>query len=99
MLAYEKGTGVRARVTTRFFGARDGECYPVWHEVGAIVTGDLAKVAVSEGWADGLFETKAPEPNGKKAGGLTGGAKQLSSQPAGQASEKKTLTRRAAKRA
>lgn len=89
MLAYEKGTGVRARVTKRFFGARDGQVHPEWHEVGTVVSGDLAKVAMSEGWADGLPENKALIDE-KKRGGSTGQGKQSSSLPAGQALEKKT---------
>jgi hypothetical protein len=44
-----------ARVTVRFPGVPDGEVHPRWFEIGDSVVGDLASVAIAEGWA-------VPEP-------------------------------------
>ena len=53
-----------AKVTRRFPGVRDGETVTRWFEVGEEVDGDLARVAVANGWAEEprAAETKAPEP-------------------------------------
>ena len=42
---------MEAVVTVPFTGAPDGEIYPRGFNVGDKVSGDLARVAVEEGWA------------------------------------------------
>jgi hypothetical protein len=42
---------MKAVVTKPFPGVRDGEVHPVHHAEGDIVEGDLAKVAIDNGWA------------------------------------------------
>lgn len=41
-----------AIVTKAFFGARDGEIHGTQFNAGDKVSGDLARVAVKEGWAE-----------------------------------------------
>jgi len=43
---------LRARTTKQFFGVPDGEVYPRGFVAGDEVLGDLAKVAIEEGWAE-----------------------------------------------
>ncbi|WP_157094166.1 hypothetical protein [Brucella pseudogrignonensis] len=57
---------MEARVTKLFYGLPDGDVYPREIEVGEIVTGDLAKVALAEDWAVPVLEAK-----GKRRGGDT----------------------------
>jgi hypothetical protein len=40
-----------AKVTKQFQGAEDGKHYPRTIKVGETIAGDLAKVAVEQGWA------------------------------------------------
>lgn len=42
---------MKAIVETPFHGAPDGDVYPRWFNKGDIVEGDLANVAVKQGWA------------------------------------------------
>lgn len=42
---------MKAEVTERFYGVRDGAHNPEWHEVGQVIEGDLARVAVEQCWA------------------------------------------------
>lgn len=94
-----KGAGFKARVMQPFPGVADGERMTRMFRVGEEITGDLAMIAVREGWAKSLGpapENKAVAP--EKQAGPTGQVKQSSSQPAGQANDKKTSKRRAAKR-
>ena len=42
---------IKAKVTKAFDGVPDGAVYPKSWEPGDIVEGDLARVAVAEGWA------------------------------------------------
>jgi len=51
---------VRAKVTKAFPGVKDGEIYPTQFEVGAEVVGDLARVAIAEGWASAEKVAVAP---------------------------------------
>jgi hypothetical protein len=53
-----------ATVTAAFLGVPDGEVYPKAFEPGSEVTGDLAAVAVREGWA---VEEKGARPPENKA--------------------------------
>lgn len=46
----------RARATKHFPGVPDGEIYPKHHVAGDIVVGDLAKVAIEEGWAERISD-------------------------------------------
>ena len=39
------------KVKKTFSGVPDGEIYPIEFKIGDLVTGDLAEVAVNEGWA------------------------------------------------
>ena len=45
---------MKARVVKLFIGAPDGALHPRQFEVSEIVEGDLARVAVTEGWAETL---------------------------------------------
>jgi hypothetical protein len=45
---------MKAKVIKTFVGAPDGALYPRQFEVAELVEGDLARVAVAEGWAEGL---------------------------------------------
>ncbi len=58
---------MEAKVTSPFKGVRDGEIYPVDFNVGDTVEGELAGVAVREGWAEmsGAEKPKAV-PRGRK---------------------------------
>lgn len=49
---------MKAKVVKPFAGVRDGELYPRRFEVADVVEGDLARVAIGEGWA----ETFEPAP-------------------------------------
>lgn len=50
---------VTAKVVEAFFGVPDGEVYPREFAEGDLVHGDLAAVAVKEGWAKPLKPGKA----------------------------------------
>jgi hypothetical protein len=56
-----------ATVKTAFLGVPDGEIYPKAFEPGDEVTGDLAAVAVREGWATEEKSSKPPENKARKA--------------------------------
>jgi hypothetical protein len=45
---------MKARVVKPFEGVRDGDLYPRHFEVADVVQGDLARVAIAEGWAETL---------------------------------------------
>lgn len=45
-------TAQSARCVKPFNGARDGQAYPTAFKPGDIVEGDLARVALAEGWAE-----------------------------------------------
>lgn len=51
MDAAAEWTGGKAEVVVAFDGAPDGAVYPRTHAPGEIIEGDLAAVAVREGWA------------------------------------------------
>ncbi|MCV3209609.1 hypothetical protein OHD62_17345 [Mesorhizobium sp. YC-39] len=53
---------MRAKVTKAFRGAPDGAIHPRQIEVGEIIEGDLARVAIDENWAK---EVKGAEPSSK----------------------------------
>lgn len=57
-----------ATVTVAFQGVPDGECYPREFAPGDEVMGDLAVVAVREGWAaNGQKAAKATESKARKS--------------------------------
>lgn len=58
---------MRAVVKTEFFGVRDGEAHPAKIEVGTEVSGDLAEVAVRNGWADEVRVQEAKAEPRQKA--------------------------------
>ncbi|MDO8974337.1 hypothetical protein [Reyranella sp.] len=45
---------MKAKVIKAFMGAPDGALHPRQFEVSELVEGDLARVAVAEGWAEAL---------------------------------------------
>ena len=45
---------MKAKVVKAFMGAPDGALHPRQFEVLELVEGDLARVAVAEGWAEAL---------------------------------------------
>jgi len=51
---------MKARVVKPFEGVRDGDLYPRRFEVADVVEGDLARVAIAEGWAE-IFEPAPAE--------------------------------------
>lgn len=51
-----------AKVVETFFGVPDGEVYPREFAEGDIVQGDLAVVAVREGWAKPVKIGKETQP-------------------------------------
>jgi hypothetical protein len=53
-----------AKVIKEFLGCKDGEAHPTQFVEGMTVEGDLARVAVSEGWAE-LEEGESLDPPGK----------------------------------
>ena len=57
---------MKATVTKAFSGAKDGEHHPTQFRPGDVVEGDLAEVAMKEGWASdrprGRRRSAAPEP-------------------------------------
>lgn len=73
------------KVTKRFYGAKDGEIYPRWFEVGEIIEGDLATTALDQCVAEDL---KKKPPLNKSLESAPRNKQSLSS-PAGQASRKK----------
>lgn len=98
MMEHEKGAGFTARVVSPFKGVPDGEIYPRVIGAGEKICGDLARVAVENGWAKSLGaapENKAISP--KNPVGPTGEDKPSSSRPAGRAKGKTTSKKRAAK--
>lgn len=52
---------MKARVTKPFMGAPDGALHPRPFGVSELVEGDLARVAVTEGWAEAL-DAASSEP-------------------------------------
>lgn len=61
---------MQAIVTRAFSGVRDGQVWPEQFEPGAKIEGDLAALAVAEGWATPAKETKVKGPAPEtKAGG------------------------------
>jgi hypothetical protein len=64
---------VEAKVTKPFKGTPDGKIYPEKFEPGDTVTGDLARVAVEEGWAKSVKGSEAaPIPAKEPAAGEQG---------------------------
>ena len=61
---------MKAKVTKAFPGLPDGAVKVVNFEVGDVVTGDLARVAVENGWAKVVSEpvSDAPKSKGKAKG-------------------------------
>ncbi|WP_158291875.1 hypothetical protein [Paracraurococcus ruber] len=57
---------MEAIVTVPFLGVPDGVVYPKDYAVGDLVTGDLAELAVREGWAKPA--KAAPKPPAPPAG-------------------------------
>ena len=51
------------KVIKSFLGVPDGEIYPVEFKIDDLVTGDLAKVAVKEGWAAPVSLPAKPPKN------------------------------------
>ena len=45
---------MKARVIKAFMGVPDGALHPQQFDVSELVEGDLARVAVAEGWAEAL---------------------------------------------
>jgi|GEM_PF-2496822 len=52
---------MKARVVKPFVGAPDGALHPRQFEVSEFVEGDLARVALAEGWAETLEPAPAEE--------------------------------------
>lgn len=63
-------SGTKAIVTKTFPGVRDGEVYPLQHEMGGIIEGDLAEVAIDNGWA--VEESNAAAGNASAGDGYDG---------------------------
>ena len=64
----------RAKVIKPFKGAPDGECHPKSFVAGDVVSGDLADVAIAEGWAKKMKgapenKDKGAAPENKAEGG------------------------------
>jgi len=51
---------IKAKVTKKFRGVIDGQCLPQDIHPGTQITGDLARVAIQEGWAERV-ETGEPD--------------------------------------
>lgn len=51
---------VNAKVTERFRGVPDGQTKVQWIDPGSILSGELARVAIQEGWAERI-ETGKPD--------------------------------------
>jgi hypothetical protein len=51
------------KVKETFLGVPDGEIYPIEFKIDDLVTGDLAKVAVKEGWAVPVSPPVKPPKN------------------------------------
>jgi len=60
---------MKARVIKVFVGAPDGALHPRQFEVSELVEGDLARVAVAEGWAEvlGAAPTEQEPPRRRSA--------------------------------
>ncbi|MCW5738035.1 MAG: hypothetical protein KIS73_28190 [Enhydrobacter sp.] len=43
---------MNATAITTFYGAKDGELYPTRFELGDLIEGELAEIAVREKWAE-----------------------------------------------
>jgi hypothetical protein len=56
-----------AKVTKEFDGCPDGEVHPKSFKPGDIVEGDLARVAIENGWAEGSSEPSG-EPKKRRRG-------------------------------
>jgi hypothetical protein len=56
-----------AKVTRAFTGVPDGQIYPVEFAVGDTVEGDLALIAIIEGWATDEKSSKPAENKARKA--------------------------------
>lgn len=52
---------MQAKVKTAFSGRPDADCLTREIAEGEIITGELAEVAVREGWADEIKEKAAPK--------------------------------------
>jgi hypothetical protein len=63
---------MKAKVTKGFPGVPDGEIRTRAIAAGEVITGDLARVAVDEGWAD---PTEGDEPEPYLLGGPRKGAR------------------------
>lgn len=48
------------KCTVAFSGKADGDIYPSDHEVGDLLEGKLAAVALTEGWAEEVEDTGGP---------------------------------------
>ncbi len=103
----DSGAGLRARVIRPFRGVRDGRPYPERLALGEIITGDLARVALENAWAEPLAAPEAqafvaaPESKESPSGnptGPTGAAKSSSSRRRAPRKPKTTSKPRAAAR-
>jgi hypothetical protein len=56
---------MKAKVTKEFRGCPDGEVHPCDFAKGDVISGDLAAVAVAEGWATKDGGKAAPTPRAK----------------------------------
>jgi hypothetical protein len=62
---------MRAKVTTEFPGRPDAESLPRQILVGEVVTGDLARLAVEQKWAEELAIEDAPKTGAVDIDGMT----------------------------
>lgn len=96
----ETGAGFQARVLVPFRGCDDGAAYPRQISPGDVIRGDLAQVAVREGWAKAI--AGAPENKAVEAAYdgpfLTGAGASSSSAPLDPAKGKRTSRQRVTKR-
>lgn len=87
---------MKATVTRAFKGAHDGQIKPVQIAVGDVIEGELADLAVSQGWAKALnaapqnkAEAEAPQNRFRAAGvgGADGGDTGERAKPSGQSAK------------
>lgn len=57
---------MKAIVTKEFAGVKDGEIYPRTWKAGDEIEGDLARVAIAEGWAESATKA-APKSEPEEA--------------------------------
>jgi hypothetical protein len=57
---------MKARVIRAFMGAPDGALHPRLFEVPEVVEGDLARVAIAEGWAESLDSVSAMQESSRR---------------------------------